>query len=169
MKLMNEHRNNHRPGFTLIETLIVLVLVCSFVLLPTIAIKSWQQELEKKFFYYQFEKSILHLQQVAIVDSRSTRIELYPDKQFIIFFTNHTELPWRQLDVPKSVKLVSKGSVFFGAETGNITTDQSGNGNIPKIIFNAEGQIIYQFQMGSGKTFIYNGLLTFLPQIYHSL
>ncbi|MFQ7235416.1 MAG: prepilin-type N-terminal cleavage/methylation domain-containing protein, partial [Enterococcus hulanensis] len=62
MKPMNVIREKTNAGFTLIEILIVLIVVCSFVLLPTITLKSWQHQLEKTFFYYQFEKSILHLQ-----------------------------------------------------------------------------------------------------------
>ena len=100
------YKRNKFSGFTLIETLIVLALVCAFVLLPTIAIKSWQHQLEKTFFYYQFEKSTLHLQQVAIADHQRTRISLNSSSQLIDFYTNHTELSWRILPVPKSIKLV---------------------------------------------------------------
>ena len=137
------YKRNKFSGFTLIETLIVLALVCAFVLLPTIAIKSWQHQLEKTFFYYQFEKSTLHLQQVAILNSSS---------QLIDFYTNHTELSWRILPVPKSIKLGSRYSIYFKAGSGNVSTDQPGNGNIPKVVFTDEGKVItYQFQMGSGR------------------
>lgn len=151
MKPMNAIKNSSESGFTLFETLLVLFLVCSFVLLPTIALKSWQSQLEKKFFYYQFEKSILHLQQVAITDYRGTRLELHKDQQRIIFYTIHTELPWKRLNVPDNIQLESKDTIFFSAGKGNISTDQPGNGNIPKVVFYDNGQIIYQFQMGSGR------------------
>ncbi|MGX7204238.1 competence type IV pilus minor pilin ComGD [Enterococcus pingfangensis] len=151
MKPMNVLRKNN-AGFTLIESLIVLALVCSFVLLPTIALKNWQAKLEKVFFYYQFEKSILHLQQVAIADHKGTRIDLYKNAQLIIFFTNHTELPWRELPVPKTLKLESSYAVLFKAGTGNISTTQPGTGSIPKIVFSDAGEIVtYQFQLGSGR------------------
>lgn len=152
IKPMNEHRSKKNAGFTLFETLLVLFLVCSFILLPTIALKQWQQQLEKKFFYYQLEKSILHLQQVAIADHRGTRIDLYKSAQLIVFFTNHTELPWRELEVPSSLQLGSSYAVLFKAGTGNISTNQPGNGSIPKIVFIDKGQAVtYQFQMGSGR------------------
>ena len=151
MKPMNAIKNSSESGFTLFETLLVLFLVCSFVLLPTIALKSWQSQLEKKFFYYQFEKSILHLQQVAITDHRGTRIELHKDQQRIIFYTIHTELPWKRLNVPDAIQLERRDTIFFSAGKGNISTDQPGNGNIPKVVFYDNGQIIYQFQMGSGR------------------
>lgn len=145
-------KRNSLSGFTLIETLIVLALVCSFVLLPTIALKSWQGRLEKAFFYYQFEKSILHLQQVAIADHNGTRIYLYKESQLIDFYTHHTELPWRKLEVPETIKLSSGYSIDFKAGSGNISTTQPGNGNIPKVVFNDEGKLVtYQFQMGSGR------------------
>ena len=137
------YKRNKFSGFTLIETLIVLALVCAFVLLPTIAIKSWQ---------HQLEKSTLHLQQVAIADHQRTRISLNSSSQLIDFYTNHTELSWRILPVPKSIKLGSRYSIYFKAGSGNVSTDQPGNGNIPKVVFTDEGKVItYQFQMGSGR------------------
>ncbi|MBU5359686.1 type II secretion system GspH family protein [Enterococcus raffinosus] len=152
MKHMNGLKKKNNAAFTLIETLLVLALVCAFVLLPTITIKNWQHQLEKTFFYYQFEKSTLHLQQVAIADHQKTRIDLYSSSQLIDFYTNHTELPWRKLFVPKSITLGSKYSIYFKAGSGNISTDQPGNGNIPKVVFTDEGKVItYQFQMGSGR------------------
>lgn len=155
MKFMKiEQKNN--PGFTLIETLIVLFLVCSFVLLPTLALQRWQQQLEKRYFYYQLEKSILHLQQVAITDHQNTQIHLFQDdQQMLVFFTTQTEFPWKILNVPESIKLVSGYSISFSAGKGNISTTQPGNGSIPKIIFNEQeqlpNQVIYQFQLGSGR------------------
>lgn len=164
------YKRNKFSGFTLIETLIVLALVCAFVLLPTIAIKNWQHQLEKTFFYYQFEKSTLHLQQVAIADHQRTRISLNSSSQLIDFYTNHTELSWRILPVPKSIKLGSRYSIYFKAGSGNISTDQPGNGNIPKVVFTDEGKVItYQFQMGTGNMLIYQLFKRVLPQIYHSL
>lgn len=152
MKSMKKDQiSRNKPGFTLIETLIVFFIVCTFILLPTIALKSWQQQLEKAFFYYQFEKSVLHLQQVAIVDQKGTRIDLDKSQQYILFFTNHTELPWRKLELPGSIRLESKNSIFFSSSKGNISTDQYQNGNIPKIVFSDEDQVIYQFQIGSGR------------------
>ncbi|WP_407855428.1 competence type IV pilus minor pilin ComGD [Enterococcus hailinensis] len=155
MKFMKiEQKNN--PGFTLIETLIVLFLVCSFVLLPTLTLQRWQQQLEKRYFYYQLEKSILHLQQVAITDHQNTQIRLFQDdQQMLVFFTTQTEFPWKILNVPESIKLVSGYSISFSAGKGNISTTQPGNGSIPKIIFNEQerqpNQVIYQFQLGSGR------------------
>ncbi|MBO0454795.1 competence type IV pilus minor pilin ComGD [Candidatus Enterococcus murrayae] len=151
MKPMSGIKGNNKAGFTLVEALIVLLLVCSFVLLPTVALKKWQQQLEKTFFYYQFEKSVLHLQQVAITDHRGTRIELHKNQQMIIFYTIHTELAWKQLKLPQSIQLESKDTIFFSAGKGNISTDQPGNGNIPKVVFSDGGPITYQFQMGSGR------------------
>ncbi|OJG45965.1 hypothetical protein RV04_GL001731 [Enterococcus hermanniensis] len=140
----------------MLETLIVLFLVFSFVMLPTLALRNWQQQLEKHYFYYQLEKSILHLQQVAITDHQMTQIRLFQDdQQMIVFFTTQTEFPWKILKVPESIKLVSGYSIFFSAGKGNISTNQPGNGSIPKIIFNEQEknmhQVTYQFQLGSGR------------------
>ncbi|MDT2596283.1 competence type IV pilus minor pilin ComGD [Enterococcus dongliensis] len=152
MKHTNAFKKLNNAGFTLIETLIVWMLVCSFVLLPTIAFKHWQTSLEKVFFYYRFEKSILHLQQVAIADHRGTRIDLYNNSQLIIFFTNHTTLPWKSLKIPPAIKLESSHAILFKAGTGNSSTTQPGNGSIPKIVFTDAGKrITYQFQLGSGR------------------
>ncbi|MGM0173322.1 competence protein ComGD [Enterococcus sp. DIV0788_1] len=154
MLFMKKQKRNDVEGFTLIELLIVLIVVISFVLLPTLALKSWQEELEKRFFYYQFEKSVLHVQQMAITDHRGTQVDLYQDQQLIIFFTNDTKLAWRQLEVPESITLVSENSILFSAGKGNISTTQIGVGSIPRVIFtesNAQQRVIYQFQLGSGR------------------
>lgn len=86
-----------------------------------------------------------------LLDHRGTRIELHKDQQRIIFYTIHTELPWKRLNVPDAIQLESRDTIFFSAGKGNISTDQPGNGNIPKVVFYDNGQIIYQFQMGSGR------------------
>ncbi|MGM0215480.1 competence protein ComGD [Enterococcus sp. AZ109] len=144
-------RQNDHLGYTLIESLIVLAVVCSFILLPTVMFSSWQQKLEREFFYYQLDKSIIHLQQVAICDQTTTRIDLHPDKQIILFTTVHEKLPWQTLEVPESVTLYSGNSIIFKGNTGNIATDQPGTG-IPAIRFtDTSGEIIYQFQLGSGR------------------
>lgn len=141
----------NKSGYTLIETLIVMIVVCSFVLLPTVMFSSWQQKLERQFFYYQLEKSILHLQQLSICDQKSTRIDLHPDKQLIAFNTIDEELPWRKLEVPESVVLHSGYSIMFKSSTGNVSTNQPETG-IPKIRFtDRSGEVIYQFQLGSGR------------------
>ncbi|MBO1308195.1 prepilin-type N-terminal cleavage/methylation domain-containing protein [Enterococcus sp. 669A] len=139
-------------GYTLIESLIVLVVVCSFVLLPTILFASWQQKLERQFFYYQLEKSIVYIQQVAICDQKTTRIDLHQDKQIIYFMAGNEDFPWRELKLPESVVLQSKHSIMFNKNTGNITTNQPESGNIPKISFtDSTGTVNYQFQLGSGR------------------
>lgn len=149
---MKNQKKHCLRGFTVIELLIALMVVLSFVLLPTLALKNWQAELEKRFFYYQFEKSVLHVQQMAITDHKGTQVDLYPDQQLIIFFTNNTKLAWRQLEVPESLTLVSQNSILFSAGKGNISTTQIGVGNIPRIIFTESNErIIYQFQLGSGR------------------
>ncbi|GCF95046.1 competence protein ComYD [Enterococcus florum] len=135
----------------MIEALLVLLVVSTFILLPTLAMSSWQQTLEKRFFYYQLDKSILHLQQLAIANQTSTRIDLYPDKQVIVFFTNREVLPWREMKLPKPVVLTGEHSIRFKAKTGNVSSTQPGTG-IPNIRFK-EGQttVLYQFQLGSGR------------------
>ncbi|MEO1773147.1 competence type IV pilus minor pilin ComGD [Candidatus Enterococcus ferrettii] len=140
-----------KSGYTLFETLIVLMIVCSFVLLPTLMFSNWQRKLEERSFYYQLEKSILHLQQLAICDQKNARIDLHPDKQLITFTAVDEEIPWKNLEVPKYVVLHSGYSVMFKSSTGNVSTNQPETG-IPKIRFtDRSGEVIYQFQLGSGR------------------
>lgn len=150
-KPMKKLSLSNNQGYTLIETLIVLMVICSFVQLPAVMFNNWQQKLERQFFYYQLEKSMLHLQQVAICDQKSSRIDLHPDKQLIAFKTIDEELPWKNLEVPESVVLHSGYSIMFKSSTGNVSTNQPETG-IPKIRFTDNyGEVVYQFQLGSGR------------------
>ncbi len=143
-------RNNR--GYTLIESLIVLVVICSFVLLPTILFSSWQQKLERQFFYYQMEKSTIYIQQIAICDQKNTRIDLHPDKKRISFTIPGETWTWQSLKIPESIVLHSDHSIMFKKNTGNINTDQPESGAIPRIRFtDSTGEVIYQFQLGSGR------------------
>ena len=145
-----------------------MLLYCCRRLLSKAGSINWK----KIFFYYQFEKFYFDiLQQVGILQIiQRTRISLNSSSQLIDFYTNHTELSWRILPVPKSIKLGSRYSIYFKAGSGNVSTDQPGNGNIPKVVFTDEGKVItYQFQMGTGNMLIYQSFNHFLPQIYHNL
>lgn len=144
-------RQKANKGFTLLETLVVIFVVTTFVLLPTIVFQSWQQILQQRFCLYRLEKLVLHHQQLAITENKNTYIDLHNDKELIIFALPGETLAWKHFDLPATIDLKSGGRITFKAGSGNITGDHSA-GSIPKILLQVgEESVTYQFQLGSGR------------------
>lgn len=139
-----------RAGYTLIELLLVLFVVTSFVLLPTLAIDSWQTKLNRNLFYDRVEKNILHTQQLAITTMKSSKIQTYRKEQIIEFDVAGEPSSRKTLKLPSGVSLkMNNCTIRFNGVTGNMGSFNSGN----KLVFQDQelGQVTYQFQMGSGR------------------
>lgn len=139
----------HLSAFTLIESLLVLLICCLFLLIPTLTISGWQRQVETEQFLNQFEKQVEAIQQTAIIRGKRTNIDYYAnERQFVFSFTEGVQTHYdAKLTVPET--LVSKGAikVFFEANTGN-------NSELKQITFvwnERKLRIVYQFQLGSGK------------------
>lgn len=135
--------NTH--GFTLLETLLVLFISSFFLLLPTLAIKQWQQVLTVEQFFNSVEKNILFTQQMSVVENVDTLILFSEEQQTIEFITQGE--PNKRLKIPKNITGKGPRKITFKKRTGN-------NGILGKYEFEwleKEQRIIFQFQMGSGK------------------
>lgn len=136
-------------GFTLIESLIVLFICSIFLVMPTLALRKWQQVLEVEQFLSSFEKNLLFTQQMAIVSNVDTQI-LFTEQsaQFDFFYANEGR-QWSQfsLKAPASISAQGPKKIIFKKGSGN-------NGNLSKFSFywDIKKQIIeFQFQLGSGR------------------
>ncbi|WP_242586736.1 competence type IV pilus minor pilin ComGD [Candidatus Enterococcus ikei] len=136
-------------GFTLIESMIVLLICTMFLLLPTLAINKWKQVLEVEQFLSTFEKHLLYTQQMAIVNTVDTQIIFFEQSQQINFMipNNGQYLEEEPLKIPASLKGFGPNKITFKKGSGN-------NGRLSKFSFSwlEKKQLIeFQFQLGSGR------------------
>lgn len=141
-------------GFTLIESLIALIVVTAFVLLPSLSLAEWQRNIEEKIFFQRFERLITATQQAAITQNSPTKIT--EDVAQTEFYFWHKNMDKGSLEVQKVLTIpesvipkagVSTKGMLFKEATGN-------NTDMLKFSFQLSGQstmITYQFQLGSGK------------------
>ncbi|WP_265456264.1 competence type IV pilus minor pilin ComGD [Enterococcus sp. HY326] len=141
-------------GFTLIESLIALLVVTAFVLLPSLSLAEWQRNVEEKIFFQRFERLITATQQAAITQNSLTKITEDKDQTEFYFWMKNMDKGTlgvqKVLTIPKSVVPkagVSTKGMMFKEGTGN-------NTDMLKFSFRLAGrstEITYQFQLGSGK------------------
>lgn len=143
-----------RQGFTLFEMLLVLFVVTSFVLLPTLAIGKWHSKLTQNFSFYRIEKSLLHFQQLAITQRTRSSVYLSEETQELIFMIANDPKAKKIVSLPEDIQLENDSyTIYFNSGTGNISISKS-PGSFSNIIFkrlSTNEQIIYQFMLGSGR------------------
>lgn len=137
-----------RKGFLLFESLLVLMIAASLLLVPPLLSKNILSVHEASFFKQQLESSVTATQNYAVLTGKRTKMELFPQNRKITFELlgdeqhsfNHT------LFFPEKVSSNSLTKVFyFGGGTGNIS-------GLDSISFTINGkQEKIKFQLGSGK------------------
>ncbi|MDR0921948.1 MAG: type II secretion system GspH family protein [Lactobacillales bacterium] len=134
-------------GYTLLETLIVLFVVSSFLFLPSLALDKFQQTQENQQFYGSFEKHVISAQELAITSVQECTIKLTENQRKICFdFGMGKETRW-QLTLPKNVVLdSSKGTIGF-----TISGSTKEIGNVVFMDKLSNKHVKYQFELGSGK------------------
>ncbi|HPJ01012.1 MAG TPA: competence type IV pilus minor pilin ComGD [Enterococcus sp.] len=141
-------------AFTLIESLVVLMIVSIIVFLPTLMIRETTKTIETLYFFDRLEKSILTSQQVAIISNKSADI-LQPDLKQLAF--QLTTGDWLEtLTVPDTLvasKLSKK--ISFAGGTGNVGEQRQ----IQFIWQDKKQKVSYVFLFGKGH---YNKVVTTL-------
>lgn len=103
------------PGFTLIESLVVLFVVTLFIALPSIVIQDAKETLEVVHFLDHFEKNILMTQQAAITSNERTRMMQRDTTTEYYFYTDTIE----KLDMPKDLRASRIKTLYFNSGSGN--------------------------------------------------
>lgn len=149
----------HHSAFTVMESLLVLLVIASFSLLPVLSLKNWQEELTIQRFFSRFEKMVLVCQQIAIVEKRATGITVDPTTETVTFVTEATsggsgggfsEDRFTPLAFPEAVKTQGTSSVSFGFTASGTGSPQK----LLKFTFYVNGgknSVTYAIQMGSGR------------------
>lgn len=135
---------NKYTGYTIIELLLVLFICSFFLLLPTLSIKNWQQTLSVEQFLSSFEKKLLLIQQLAIVERYDTQFSFSSDEQVFIFVSSNRQ---ERLILPRKLSFTGPKKIRFNKETGN-------NSQLARLEFRwyeKQQLITFQFQLGSGR------------------
>lgn len=137
-----------KEGFTLLESLLVLLCIGVFFTVPLIAIKNWQEKAEIEHFFTQLERNIQKTHQSAIVDGKTTAITQSKKKKRLVFeYFYHWEKYPVEFPMLDSLELMSDELIEFSGVTGNIKEI-----NGIKIRDTVNKRIVtYSFQLGSGK------------------
>ena len=131
-------------GFTLVETLLVLLVTIFLLGLPAVLSEQALNEVTAACFFARFEKYLLYTQQVAATGTTDTTIDFSEEDQTLTFHAGEESKTLKILPL-----LVAQGpaTLVFKMGTGN-------NGKLASYRFewSAKGQCItFQMQMGSGR------------------
>lgn len=145
---MKEEQFKYR-GFTLIETLLVLLVTLIFISLPIFYFNSWQSYCEKALFYSQFEHFYQRAQQGAIIERRQSDINCDKREGRICFsYYQHGQKQSKILKLPKTITMLNEPKLHLVGGTG-------GNaGQLNNFCFREERtkvEVTYSCQMGNAK------------------
>ncbi|MEG0550185.1 MAG: competence type IV pilus minor pilin ComGD [Vagococcus sp.] len=135
-------------GFTLIESLLVLLTITIFITVPLISLKRWKEKTKVEMFLSQLERRIQQTHQSAILEQHSTKISQVESENYFKFEYYHHGVQYRDvLYVEEPLNLRTTDTIEFIHNTGNLKVIQG-----IRIEDNLNKRnIIYSFQLGSGK------------------
>ncbi|WP_071130605.1 competence type IV pilus minor pilin ComGD [Enterococcus timonensis] len=137
-------------GFTLLESLIVLVAVSVLLLVGNVNFTRARNRLAEEQFIKTFETHYLYTQKMAMITGRQAQINASQDRRSLSF-ANQTTGVWKNqfvLEVPETIisQSVPK-TIFFQGISGR-------NGSLKSYIWRCETlrlEITYQIQMSNGR------------------
>ena len=136
-------------GFTLIESLLVLLIVLLLASYPLISWQRWQEQLEVSSFFKLFEKHLVYTQQTAIEFRRESRVSVRRGEQ-LIYFKHATTATLKEvvpLNIPSRIQVVAHTDLRFLPASGNAS-------KMAVFRFQVTGEeqeIKYQYYLGSGR------------------
>lgn len=134
-------------GFTLLESLTVLLIITLFTLLPVLSFYHWQQRMEVELFFDSFETMIQSAQHLAITRQRVVKMTIGEEEIGYQMMENNTTLQ-RMIEIPEQLQLTTTSTQLdFPGISGNYS-------GLAKVTFDWPHQnqrVIYQFQLGSGR------------------
>ncbi|EEU63624.1 predicted protein [Enterococcus faecalis DS5] len=149
---------NKSAGFTLMETLVSLTIVCFMTMLPTLAIHRWQETLKIEQFLATVEKQLRFAQQQAIVLEETQEVWFFEEQQSFSFPDKLNQSARRTLlAVPEKMTVSGPSKLSFLHSSGN-------NGRLVKYIFTwteKKQQLILQFIWGVVERLYINGFECF--------
>ncbi|MGX7059646.1 competence type IV pilus minor pilin ComGD [Vagococcus humatus] len=141
--------NKKLASFTLIESLLVLLIITIIWLMPVLYTRYWEENIQTTIFFQSFEQKLLKAQEQAIISGRPSYVNILfsNDKVDWHFFKLDQQPLEESLNIPTKVTGLQDSHLVFLAYSGNIS-------QIIKLTFTDhqhQEKIVYQFQLGSGK------------------
>lgn len=136
-------------GVTLVESLIVLSLSTSLLLLTVSQVTSWRRQVAYDYFVAEFERSLVYSQQAAILSQRGSRVFSQTHSNIIEFsyYDYQQEQQREVLELPIDLEVVRETVVTFRPGTGNVN-------RINRFEFYNQHKgerLIFQYYLGSGR------------------
>lgn len=129
-------------AFTLVESMLVLLVVSLFVMLPAVTMKNTKESLEVLHFLDHFEKNILLTQQTAITSGYATKMIQSDSGEEYYFYTD--EILYQKL--PEELTASQIRILYFKPNSGNNSSLQTLNFYWPK----ENKKITYRFKFARG-------------------
>lgn len=140
----------NQEGFTLIETLIVLLVSSLLLLMPTLSLGRLIEDLEINLFFHELTSNLTLMQNQAIMGGHGTKVRFYGEneKDRISFEVNSGHPLNRVMVLDKPYyRLVENGvkDFRFKEGTGNITASSTVK------IYTTQGEYKLTYLLGSGR------------------
>src|SRR5699024_9520699 len=139
-------------GFTLLETLLVLIITSSLLLFPVLSIKNVTETIQIDLFFRELTSKITNMQAHAILHDKTTDIQFYPENNTIYFRVMDAEKQDEYLK--KTWKLNNPYYRLSGTSIKEFSF-KKGTGNITKsdriYIHTTQGEYELVYLMGSGR------------------
>ena len=129
-------------GFTLIESLLVLMVSSMFLFFPVVAIEYYQRSAEVLGFCARLEKGLY-----AIIDNTQTRAVYQAAPTPTVSFYGAATEPVTKIEVPPQLAMQAFPDILFSSQSGN-------NSSLRRIVFywqEKKQTISYKFLFGSGR------------------
>ncbi len=141
----------NEEGFTLLETLIVLLVSSLLLMVPTLSMSKMVERMEIDLFFRELTSNITLMQNHSILSGDRTKISFYVERRgdiidFVAAGTNHPLNRRMYLDSPHyRFKSPSSEYFRFNGGTGNITKSDT------VLFLTSQGEYKLTYLLGSGR------------------
>jgi len=138
-------------GFTLLETVVVLLLVSILVGFPILSVQKAQESIRINLFIEDLSSGITLIQNHAVMNGETTIFEVNPTSNvlnFRVYGVNSHPFNYT-ISPPKEVSLTGGSKRYmFNSYSGNIGKYETFSINTTEGVYN------FVFQMGSGRFYV---------------
>lgn len=148
-----KHASDH--GFTLLETLITLLIVSMLFAFPVLSIQQMLEKIEVELFFRELSANITMMQNHAILTGERTQVIILPTQQTIRFRLGanmNTRREIVEIDLPEDVTRFNgtRQSVYsFARYSGNV--HNSNEASWTTTFNTVKGDYELVFMIGSGR------------------